>query len=102
MSGGEQQMLALVAAYIRNPKLVLVDEASLGLAPIVVEQIFALLEGLVAAGTSLLIVDQYVHRALGIATHAYVFNRGRVAFDGAPNVLLDSNVFEQYLGRGTG
>ncbi len=101
MSGGEQQMLAMAAAYVRSPKLVLVDEASLGLAPIIVDQIFCFLEGLAATGASLLIVDQYVHRALSMATHAYVLLRGRIAFDGAPSQLLESDMFERYLGRGT-
>ena len=102
MSGGEQQMLAMAAAYVRDPKLVLVDEASLGLAPLIVDQIFAFLEGIASTGASLLIVDQYVHRALKMATHAFILHRGTIVFDGEPGQLLDSNLFEQYLGRGTG
>jgi branched-chain amino acid transport system ATP-binding protein len=101
LSGGEQQMLAMSVAYVRNPKLVLVDEASLGLAPIVVDRIFAFLEDLTADGVSLLIVDQFVHRALRMATMAYVLNRGTIAFEGTASDLLDSNLFERYLGRGS-
>lgn len=100
LSGGQQQMLAMSVAYVRSPELVLVDEASLGLAPIIVDDIFAFLEQRTAEGTSLLIVDQFVHRALAMATKAYVLNRGSIAFDGTANELLDSNLFEQYLGRG--
>lgn len=101
LSGGEQQMLALGAAYIRRPSLVLVDEASLGLAPIIVDRIFGFLESLTSRGAALLLVDQFVHRALRIATTAYVLNRGQIAFHGTGASLLDSNLFEQYLGRGT-
>jgi branched-chain amino acid transport system ATP-binding protein len=100
MSGGEQQMLAMAAAYVREPRLLLVDEASLGLAPIVVDRIFAFLEERAAAGAALLIVDQFVHRALGMAATAYVLHRGTIAFCGPSRELLDGNLFEQYLGRG--
>lgn len=101
LSGGQQQMLAMAAAYVRDPKLVLVDEASLGLAPMIVDEIFAFLERRTLEGASLLIVDQFVHRALQMATSAYVLNRGSIAFEGSARDLLDSNVFEQYLGQGT-
>jgi branched-chain amino acid transport system ATP-binding protein len=100
LSGGEQQMLALAVAYIRDPTLVLVDEASLGLAPIVVERIFEFLESLRERGVALLIVDQFVHRALRLATVAYILNRGTIAYEGSPAELLETNLFEQYLGRG--
>jgi branched-chain amino acid transport system ATP-binding protein len=68
MSGGEQQMLALAGAYITEPRVVLVDEASLGLAPLVVDSMFESLERIVASGVSLLIVEQYVSRALALAS----------------------------------
>jgi branched-chain amino acid transport system ATP-binding protein len=100
MSGGEQQMLAMAVAFVREPRLLLVDEASLGLAPIVVDRIFAFLEERAAAGVALLIVDQFVHRALRLATTAYVLHRGAIAFHGPSADLLESNLFEQYLGRG--
>jgi branched-chain amino acid transport system ATP-binding protein len=100
LSGGEQQMLALSAAYLRDPHLVLVDEASLGLAPIVVDEIFAFLKSLTARGAALLLVDQFVHRALGMASAAYVLNRGAIAFAGTAAALLEADLFEQYLGRG--
>ncbi|MFD6058974.1 ABC transporter ATP-binding protein [Rhodococcus wratislaviensis] len=98
LSGGEQQMLALTAAYVRNPSLILVDEVSLGLAPIIVDRIFDFLLELASRGAALLIVDQYVTKALGMADHAYVLRRGSIVFDGAPNALLESDLFEQYLG----
>jgi branched-chain amino acid transport system ATP-binding protein len=100
MSGGQQQMLAMAAAYVRDPKLVLVDEASLGLAPTIVDEIFAFLERRTLEGASLLIVDQFVHRALQMATTAFVLNRGSIAFEGGAEDLLNSNLFEQYLGQG--
>ncbi len=77
LSGGEQQMLALVRAYVSNPKLVVVDEASLGLAPLVVDKIFDTLRQIVATGTSLLLVEQYVTRALELADRVYLLNRGQ-------------------------
>jgi branched-chain amino acid transport system ATP-binding protein len=102
LSGGQQQMLAMAVAYVRNPALVLVDEASLGLAPIIVDDIFAFLERRTLEGASLLIVDQFVHRALQMSTTAYVMNRGTIAFEGSASELLGSNLFDQYLGQGTG
>jgi branched-chain amino acid transport system ATP-binding protein len=100
LSGGQQQMLAMAAAYVRDPTLVLVDEASLGLAPKVVDAIFKFLDDRVAEGAALLVVDQFVARALGIATTAYVLNRGSIAYEGRADELLESGVFEQYLGGG--
>jgi len=99
MSGGQQQMLAMARAYVADPRLILVDEASLGLAPIVVDAIFDFLARITAAGCSLLIVDQFVARALAMASHAYVLNRGEIAFSGSPSELEDGDVFRQYLGE---
>jgi branched-chain amino acid transport system ATP-binding protein len=102
LSGGQQQMLAMAAAYVREPTLVLVDEASLGLAPKVVDAIFEFLASRVAAGAALLVVDQFVARALGMASVAYVLNRGSITYHGSAKDLLDGGVFEQYVGGGTG
>jgi branched-chain amino acid transport system ATP-binding protein len=98
LSGGEQQMLALCAAYIRNPAVVMVDEASQGLAPIVVDKIFEFLAGIAHERSSLLIVDQYVTKALNMASHAYVLRQGRIVFSGAPSTLLEGDVFDHYVG----
>jgi branched-chain amino acid transport system ATP-binding protein len=97
LSGGQQQMLAMAAAYVRNPRLVLVDEASLGIAPIVVDEIFAFLESLPARGSSVLVVDQFAPRALAIASTAYVMRRGEIAFSGAARELLEGDLFSQYV-----
>jgi branched-chain amino acid transport system ATP-binding protein len=98
LSGGEQQMLALAAAHVREPSLVLVDEASLGLAPIVVDEIFRFLRERAAEGTAILLVDQYATRALELASVAYVLRRGQVAFQGVASDLGGSDLFARYLG----
>lgn len=98
LSGGEQQMLALARAYTSDPKIVLVDEASLGLAPKVVEIVFNFLSQLARKGAALLIVDQYVSRALDLADYAYVLARGEVTFSGSAGELRASDVFARYLG----
>jgi branched-chain amino acid transport system ATP-binding protein len=98
MSGGQQQMLSMARAYTQNPRVILVDEGSLGLAPIVVDEIFSFLAGVAAAGAALLIVDQFVARALALATSAYVMTRGEIVFAGNSVELQQSDVFERYLG----
>jgi branched-chain amino acid transport system ATP-binding protein len=98
LSGGEQQMLALVRTYLTDPKIVVVDEASLGLAPLLVDRIFESLRQIVAQGTSLLLVEQYVTRALDIADSAYLLNRGQIVFSGPSEELRGEDVFERYLG----
>lgn len=98
MSGGQQQMLSMARAYTQNPRVILVDEGSLGLAPIVVDEIFSFLAGVAAAGAALLIVDQFVARALALATSAYVMTRGEIVFAGTSTELQRSDVFERYLG----
>lgn len=100
LSGGQQQMLALAAAHVRSPALILVDEASLGLAPIVVDEIFAFLERRAAEGTAILLVDQFATRALALATSAYVLRKGEIAFRGTARELNDGDVFAHYLGAG--
>jgi len=98
LSGGQQQMLAMAAAYVRSPDLVLVDEASLGLAPIVVDEIFGFLRQRAAEGAALLIVDQFARRALAMDDTAYVLRRGRIVQHGPAGDLLDSELFDSYLG----
>ena len=100
LSGGEQQMLALARAYIRSPKVILLDEVSMGLAPRIVDEIFTFLERLVhQQGSSLLLVEQYVTKALALADYAYVLSRGRVTFAGEPAELADDDLFSRYLGQ---
>lgn len=100
MSGGEQQMLALARAYGRRAEVVLLDEVSLGLAPIIVDAIFAFLRQLADEGISLLLVEQYVARALGLADFVYMLSRGRIAFAGEPHEVHDNDLAERYLGAG--
>jgi branched-chain amino acid transport system ATP-binding protein len=101
LSGGQQQMLSLVRAYLTSPRLVLVDEASMGLAPVVVDQIFEFLAEIAASGTALLLVEQYVSRALALASHVYLLNRGGVVFSGRPQDIAD-DLFAAYLGTAAG
>jgi len=98
MSGGEQQMLALSRAYARKAPLVLLDETSMGLAPIVVDEIFAFFRRLCAEGTSLLLVEQYVTKALAIADKVYILARGRIAYAGEPAELDGADIMAHYLG----
>ncbi len=98
LSGGEQQMLAMASAYVRDPKLILVDEASLGLAPLIVDQIFDFMARIAYQGSALLIVDQFATRALALAESAYVLRRGSIAFSGSPGDLADSELASHYLG----
>jgi branched-chain amino acid transport system ATP-binding protein len=98
LSGGEQQMLSLVRAYLANPRIVVVDEASLGLSPLLVDQVFEALIQIVAGGSALLLVEQYVTRALELADTAYIMNRGRIVYSGAAAELQGEEVFERYLG----
>jgi branched-chain amino acid transport system ATP-binding protein len=102
LSGGQQQMLALARAYVRHPTLVLVDEASLGLAPLIVDSIFEFLRQLVQQGCALLIVDQFVTRALELASTAYILSRGELGFSGSAESLKGRDVFKEYLGESVG
>lgn len=102
MSGGEQQMLALCRAYVRQPKVVLLDEVSMGLAPKIVDEIFVFLEVLARQGSSLLLVEQYVTRALELADYVYLLNKGSVGFRGEPSELDGEDVFLEYLGQSAG
>jgi branched-chain amino acid transport system ATP-binding protein len=99
MSGGEQQMLALARALMTNPKLLLVDEISWGLMPILVAQVFEHLRSLHAAGIAILQVEQNAHEALRHAEHAYVMATGRLVLDGpAAEIARDPRVLESYVG----
>ena len=97
MSGGEQQMLAVARALVTEPALVMADELSVGLAPVIVDEIFAAVESLRARGVSLLIVEQYVERVLELADYVYLLHKGSVAFVGEPSQCRGS-LFEQYMG----
>ncbi|MBA3741840.1 ABC transporter ATP-binding protein [Sporichthya sp.] len=98
MSGGEQQMLALARTYVQHPTVVLLDEVSMGLAPKIVDEIFEFLALLRSSGASLLLVEQYVTRALDVADYVYMLNRGEVSFAGEPGELADEDVFASYVG----
>jgi branched-chain amino acid transport system ATP-binding protein len=100
LSGGEQQMLAVARALMSRPRLLLLDEPSLGLAPQVVERIFGVLREVNGAGVSLLLVEQNAHKALQLAHRAYVLETGQVAMQGTGRELLASpEVRRAYLGE---
>ena len=99
LSGGEQQMLAMGRALMSKPSLLMLDEPSMGLAPILVEQIFDIIRELHRAGTTILLVEQNAQMALSIADRAYVLGTGRITISGtAADVLADDRVREAYLG----
>jgi branched-chain amino acid transport system ATP-binding protein len=101
MSGGEQQMLALSRAYAQQAPLIMLDEVSMGLAPIIVDEIFEFLGRLAAEGHSLLIVEQYVAKALALADIVYVLARGRMVFAGQVAEARDTDILAHYLGAAT-
>ena len=99
LSGGEQQMLAMGRALMSKPKLLMLDEPSMGLAPILVEQIFDIIQELHAAGTTILLVEQNASMALSVADYAYVLETGRIVMSGrAQELLHDDAVQKAYLG----
>jgi branched-chain amino acid transport system ATP-binding protein len=98
LSGGEQQMLALSRAYLTNPKIILVDEPSLGLAPRIIDQIYEILAQFVARGISLVIVEQYLQRALALANKVYILSRGEVIHVGKADELDQGQIYQRYLG----
>ncbi|RVU23029.1 ABC transporter ATP-binding protein [Streptomyces antnestii] len=101
LSGGQQQMLALAHAYVTEADYVLLDEVSMGLAPVVVDEIFEFLGRLADDGRALLLVEQYVSRALELADYVYLMNRGRIEFAGEPGELDSDRLVAQYLGAHT-
>jgi len=99
LSGGEQQMLVIARAMMSRPRLLLLDEPSLGLAPTIVEQIFAMIAKLAATGLSILLVEQNVSKALAVASRAYVMRLGRIAAAGPARELAEAaDLKEHYLG----
>ena len=99
LSGGEQQMLAMGRALMSSPKLLMLDEPSMGLAPILVEQIFDIIKELHAAGTTILLVEQNAQAALSVADRAYVLETGRISLSGTGAELMASDqVRRAYLG----
>ncbi|WP_455661372.1 ABC transporter ATP-binding protein [Pradoshia sp.] len=99
LSGGEQQMLAMGRALMAKPKLLLLDEPSMGLAPLLVKTIFRIIEEIKATGTTILLVEQNAHLALSIADRAYVMETGRIVLSGTANELTESEEVKMaYLG----
>jgi branched-chain amino acid transport system ATP-binding protein len=98
LSGGQQQMLALARCYLADPSIVLLDEVSMGLAPRVVDEIFESLQQLARAGVTLLLVEQFVSRALAMSDAVHLLNRGRITYSGPPGDLEERAVLEGYLG----
>jgi len=99
LSGGEQQMLAVARALMARPKLLLMDEPSLGLAPLIVEEIFRIIADLRADGISIFLVEQNAHMALQVAQRFYLLEQGRVTFGGTPGEMAEDQVIQRaYLG----
>jgi branched-chain amino acid transport system ATP-binding protein len=98
LSGGEQQMLALSRAYITHPKVVLVDEASLGLSPLMVDRIYDALRELVGRGMSVVVVEQYVQKALDLAKTVYILSRGEIIHQGLADQIDTDEIYQRYLG----
>jgi branched-chain amino acid transport system ATP-binding protein len=103
LSGGERQMLAVGRALMSAPKLLMLDEPSLGLAPLVVRDIFSIIERLRAEGTSILLIEQNARAALAVSDHGYVLETGAIVLDGPADALVhDPRVIETYLGAQRG
>ncbi len=99
LSGGEQQMLSVARALMARPKLLLMDEPSLGLAPLVIEEIFQIIRDLHRDGTTIFLVEQNAHMALQVADRFYLLDQGRVTFSGIPGELAEDEVIKRaYLG----
>ena len=101
LSGGEQQMLAVARALMSRPRILLMDEPSLGLAPLVVEEIFRIIKDVNADGMTILLVEQNAHMALTVADKFYLLEQGQVTFEGTPGELEEDEVIQRaYLGGG--
>ena len=101
LSGGEQQMLTIARALMTNPDLMLFDEPSEGLAPVVVDEVFRVIEELKAAGESILLVEQDFGMAMSVADYAYIMGRGAIVYESTPDELIDNeSVKSMYLGVG--
>ncbi|MBF0435553.1 MAG: ABC transporter ATP-binding protein [Magnetococcales bacterium] len=99
LSGGEQQMLAIGRAIMARPKVMLLDEPSMGLAPVIVQEVFSIIRRLKDQGMTLLLVEQFASHALAVADYAYVLERGRIVVQGYPEELMkDEQVVTAYLG----
>ena len=100
LSGGEQQMLAMGRALMSKPKIILMDEPSMGLSPILVEEIFHIIREISASGTTVLLVEQNAKKALSIADRAYVLETGKIVLEGdAKDLLNDESIKKAYLGE---
>ena len=99
LSGGEQQMLAMARALMSQPKLLLLDEPSMGLAPILVDEIFDIIQKISSSGTTILLVEQNAYKALSIANRAYILETGEITKSGnASDLITDKAVISAYLG----
>ena len=100
LSGGEQQMLAMGRALMSKPRIILMDDPSLGLSPILVNEIFDIIQSVSASGTTVLLVEQNAKKALAIADRAYVLETGKISLDGnAKDLLNDDSIKKAYLGE---
>jgi branched-chain amino acid transport system ATP-binding protein len=100
LSGGQQQMLAIARAILSKPKLLLLDEPSMGLAPLIVADIFKIIKEINEAGTTVLLVEQNARQALKISDYGYVLETGKMVAEGSSQKLLnDPRIMEAYLGR---
>lgn len=102
LSGGEQQTLAIGRSLMSNPRLVLLDEVSLGLAPVVVKQVYEAIPLIKAAGTTVLVVEQDINQALAVADRVYCLLEGRISMTGRPGELSREQITEAYFGMHTG
>ncbi|MCD7735771.1 MAG: ABC transporter ATP-binding protein [Lachnospiraceae bacterium] len=100
LSGGEQQMLAMGRALMSNPRIIVMDEPSMGLSPILVNEIFDIIQSVSASGTTVLLVEQNAKKALGIADRAYVLETGKIVQEGRAAILMDDeSIKKAYLGE---
>jgi branched-chain amino acid transport system ATP-binding protein len=99
LSGGQQQMVAIGRALMSNPKLLLCDEVSLGLAPVVIRDIYAALPAIKAEGTSIIVVEQDIVQAMKVSDRVYCFSEGRMTLSGSPGTLSREDIHAAYFGH---